>query len=95
MNYIDLNEIGRSLFKQRYNIEDKRKLTFDELRWYIDDTLEHYKSNSTNVIHCSRETTDFIGALNNLLLLCYLNNININNHIQIKINDDNINEKIK
>lgn len=88
MSCIDLNIIGRSLFKQRYNIEDKRKLSFSELRWYVDDILTSFKNNSENLIHSARETGDFIGTLNSLFLFCYINNIDLNKYIQITVNEE-------
>ena len=88
MSCIDLNSIGRSLFKQRYNIEDKRKLTFSELQWYVDDILTSFKNNSENLIHPARETVDFIGTLNSLLLFCYIQNIDLNKYIQLTLNEE-------
>lgn len=87
MNCIDLNEIGRTLFKQRYNIEDKRKLTFEELQWYINNIFSNYKDNSTKLLN-EINKNNLINNLNDILLLCYITNININNYIHVKVKDE-------
>lgn len=93
MNYIDLNKIGSFFYKENISNIDKRKLPFSKIEQLSDELIEKiFYSIESIKKRKTKNDSSYINCLKCLLVLCYINNININRYISLKVNDDEENK---
>lgn len=89
MNCIDLNCLGSFLYKENISDLDKRKLSFSKIKYLSDELLDKLICKIADIQeHRIKNDISYIDCLKSILLLCYLNNVNLNKYLHIEIKDE-------
>jgi hypothetical protein len=81
---IDLNELGRVLYKLNYD-KEKLKLTFDETSKLQNEIIDKIIDDVVNIKNSQFfDKQSLINVLKNNLLLLYISNINLNDFIGVE-----------
>ena len=81
---IDLNELGRTLYKLNYD-KEKLKLTFDETSKLQNEIIDKIIDDVVNIKNSQFfDKQSLINVLKNNLLLLYISNVNLNDFIGVE-----------
>lgn len=81
---IDLNELGRALYKLNYD-KEKLKLTFDETSKLQNEIIDKIIDDVVNIKNSQFfDKQSLINVLKNNLLLLYISNVNLNDFIGVE-----------
>ena len=81
---IDLNELGRALYKLNYD-KEKLKLTFDETSKLQNEIIDKIIDDVVNIKNSQFfDKQSLINVFKNNLLLLYISNVNLNDFIGVE-----------